>query len=237
VATLRDVLSQVERVKYRVMLPNRHVYVLPTLLKMNEEIVRILPGTLDTKDGIIVATNSRIIFISKGLIAGQTVETIDYDELKLIEFAKNWKGAQIVAHTGSTIKVFMHVEPSFAEDFTAQVAVAVETDDGYVHRYRASVAVQRTYLRRWRRALIGAVVAPFLLLGIYAALAGRDVFLGLPTDLPAIVLSMLVGIPFLLALPVKGWKRVIAVLLYVPVTLVALVIFSLYLACAYGRCL
>ena len=90
----------------------------------------------------------------------------------------------------------------------------------------------------WRRwiSLLGAIVVPILVLVVYGILAGNRVFLDLPTDRPMLFFSALVGMPFVLLLPLSVWVRVLAVVVYVPVILVVLVIVALYIACSYGRC-
>lgn len=121
-ATLQDVLYQIEQVKYRIPLADRHIQVLPSLLSIDEKIIRVLPGTFDKKDGVLVATTLRLIFISKGVFSGQTVDITHYNKLDSLKFEKTWKGAKIIAYTESQIKEVVQVEPKYAEDFVEQVA-------------------------------------------------------------------------------------------------------------------
>jgi hypothetical protein len=85
--------------------------------------------------------------------------------------------------------------------------------------------------------LIGALGVPVVSLILYGVLAGDRVFLDLPTDRPMVYLSAILGIPFVLMLPINMWLRVLAVVLYIPIILAVIVIVAGYIACAYGRCI
>src|SRR5262245_7672000 len=89
-------------------------------------------------------------------------------------------------------------------------------------------------------SLIGMIVAPFIVLRVYIAIADRmHVFLDLPTDTPVHLLAMTVGIVFIVIMPISIRARVITTIVYLPIVFVMTSIFIIGLVCdlGVGRCL
>lgn len=60
---------------------------LPHILWEDENVEDILPGTYNNGNGILVATNSRLIFIDKGLVFGLKVEDFPLDKITSIQYS------------------------------------------------------------------------------------------------------------------------------------------------------
>ena len=60
---------------------------LPKILWDGEELERIAQGAYEQGQGVLVATNMRLLFIDKGMIAGLKVEDFPYDKINSIQGA------------------------------------------------------------------------------------------------------------------------------------------------------
>jgi len=67
-------------------LGRKEVNELPNILFANESVLDIVQGTYSNNNGILVATESRLIFIDKGLIYGLKVEDFPYDKITSIQY-------------------------------------------------------------------------------------------------------------------------------------------------------
>lgn len=67
------------------LMSGRSIDMLPDILWEDEEVADAISGTLDGKNGLLVATNKRIIFIKKGLVRA-SVEDIPYDKMSSLEY-------------------------------------------------------------------------------------------------------------------------------------------------------
>lgn len=59
---------------------------LPNILWEDEIIEKIVQGLYETKQGVLVATNKRLIFVDKGLIYGLHVEDFPYNKITSIQY-------------------------------------------------------------------------------------------------------------------------------------------------------
>ena len=78
---------------------------------------------------------------------------------------------------------------------------------------------------RWRFGV--AALAPFVVASVYLAVSRRPphqwTAIG---DYAALAVSILLGAAFLVSLPIRGYFRVMSILIYIPVLAVLLVCFS-----------
>ena len=59
---------------------------LPNVLWDDEKIENIVQGTYSNGNGILVATNKRLIFVNKGLLFGLKVEDFPYEKITTIQY-------------------------------------------------------------------------------------------------------------------------------------------------------
>ena len=80
--TLDEVKYQIRSLNFIDSFINRsEIKELPKILWEDEVIVDIVSGTYNQKNGILVATNKRLIFLEKGIFWGSTVEDFGYNKI------------------------------------------------------------------------------------------------------------------------------------------------------------
>lgn len=84
--TIEDVEEQLSRIEgVRKLMSGRSIKELPRVLWEGETIEDATSGAMDGNNGLLVATNKRIIFVDKGLI-GTKVSDIAYDKMSSLEY-------------------------------------------------------------------------------------------------------------------------------------------------------
>ena len=68
------------------LLGRKEIKELPNILWGDETLTDIVQGVYDDGQGILVATNKRLIFINKGMIYGLKVEDFPYDKMSSIQY-------------------------------------------------------------------------------------------------------------------------------------------------------
>lgn len=66
-----------------------HLLRLPTALRTEENVEYLATGKLDGKDGVLAATNDRLVFVS-GSFTGQSVQDAPYRNITSIETEQGW---------------------------------------------------------------------------------------------------------------------------------------------------
>ncbi|MEX0996865.1 MAG: PH domain-containing protein [Flavobacteriaceae bacterium] len=86
--TLEQVKNQIQKVDgLSKFLGKREIKELPNILWENENVENLIQGTYNNGNGILVATNKRLIFIDKGLVFGLKVEDFPYDKISSIQYS------------------------------------------------------------------------------------------------------------------------------------------------------
>jgi hypothetical protein len=84
--TLEDIKKQVSSLDGTSMLLGRkEIKELPSILWEDECVEQIIQGTYNNGNGILVATNKRLVFVDKGIIFGLKVEDFPYDKITSIQ--------------------------------------------------------------------------------------------------------------------------------------------------------
>lgn len=80
---------------------------LPSVLNESEEIIDLIQGDHGMKQFVVVATDKRIIFISKPIIGGLTVKENDYSKIASITFDEGWiwSNLNVNLKDGSVLKL------------------------------------------------------------------------------------------------------------------------------------
>lgn len=87
-------------------LGRREIAELPTILWEDELPERIIQGYYVKGNGILVATNKRLIFIDKGLLFGLRVEDFAYDKISSIEYNTGLMFGELTIYTsGNRAKI------------------------------------------------------------------------------------------------------------------------------------
>ena len=86
--TLEDVKTQIKSIDgMSKFLGSKEIKELPDILWENESVENLISGTYNNGNGILVATNCRLIFVDKGLIFGLKVEDFPLDKITSIQYS------------------------------------------------------------------------------------------------------------------------------------------------------
>tara|TARA_B110000879_G_C10819998_1_gene373735 strand:+ start:66 stop:614 length:549 start_codon:yes stop_codon:yes gene_type:complete len=86
--TLEQVKTQIQRIDgLSKFLGKREIKELPNILWENENVENLIQGTYNNGNGILVATNKRLVFIDKGLLYGLKVEDFPFDKISSIQYS------------------------------------------------------------------------------------------------------------------------------------------------------
>ena len=86
--TLEEVKKQIELVNNTSrMLESKEVKELPNILSKDERVEQIIQGTHNQNNGVLVATNKRLVFVSKTLMSGLIVNDFPaYDSITDVSY-------------------------------------------------------------------------------------------------------------------------------------------------------
>lgn len=85
--TLVEIKSQIKNLDgFESFLGHREINELPNILWDDEKVENIIQGTYNNGNGILIATNRRLVFVNKGLIYGLEVEDFAYDKISSIQY-------------------------------------------------------------------------------------------------------------------------------------------------------
>lgn len=85
--TLYEVKTQIRSLEGANKLSDsKEIKELPNILEEGETVKKVAKGFYEKRDGILVATNKRLIFIHKGVLFGFGIEDLTYDRLTSIKY-------------------------------------------------------------------------------------------------------------------------------------------------------
>lgn len=85
--TEEEVKTQIRNLNYgSKLLGYKEIKELPDILWENENIEKLVQGMYNGGQGILVATNKRLVFVDKGLIFGLKVEDFPYEKITSIQY-------------------------------------------------------------------------------------------------------------------------------------------------------
>lgn len=84
--TLYEVKTQIRSLEgTNKLIDSKEIKELPSILEDGETVKRVVKGSYEQRNGILVATNKRLIFIHKGVLFGFGIEDLTYDRLTSIQ--------------------------------------------------------------------------------------------------------------------------------------------------------
>lgn len=117
---LDEITEQIKKLKpsnNKFYINLKEVKELPNILSKNEEVLDLVQGFYNKGNGLLVATNRRLVFIDKGLIFGLKVEDFPLDKISSIQYETGIIFAKIKIHTTSNVAEIDNVEKSTAREF------------------------------------------------------------------------------------------------------------------------
>lgn len=94
---------------------------LPSILNPNEKIIALVIGTYNDGTGLLVATNSRLIFIDKGMLYGLKIEDFGLDKITSIQYESGLLLSEIKIMASGNIAKISNVEQGNGKRFSDTV--------------------------------------------------------------------------------------------------------------------
>lgn len=124
--TLEEVQDQISHLSTAgKLLGHKEIKELPNILWEDEKIEKIVQGLYEKKNGILVATNKRLIFIDKGLIYGLTVEDFPYDKISSIQYKTGLIFGELTIFASGNKADIQQVEKKQVKDFCDYVRARI----------------------------------------------------------------------------------------------------------------
>ena len=124
--TLDEVKYQIKSLNFIDSFINRsEIKELPKILWEDEVIVDIVSGTYNQKNGILVATNKRLIFLEKGIFWGSTVEDFGYNKITSFVYHTGIFLAELEIYASGNSSMIENVANIDAERFAKNVRAMI----------------------------------------------------------------------------------------------------------------
>lgn len=116
--TLDQITSQINNLGgLESFLGRREIKELPNVLWGDEVVENIIQGTYNNGNGILVATNRRLVFVDKGLIYGLKVEDFAYDKISSIQYETGLLMGKLTIFTSGNKAIIENVMKSKVRAF------------------------------------------------------------------------------------------------------------------------
>lgn len=102
-------------------LGRKEIKELPNILWDNESLEKIVQGMYNNKQGVLVATSLRLIFIDKGLLYGLSVEDFPYDKISSIQYETKMMFGKITIYTSGNKATIEQIDKKQTRDFAEYV--------------------------------------------------------------------------------------------------------------------
>jgi hypothetical protein len=99
------------------LLGMKEIKALPDILWEDEKLEKVVQGFYESGNGILVATNKRLIFVDKGMIYGIRVEDFPYDKISSIQYQTGMLGGKITIFASGNKAEIKHVQNDQARNF------------------------------------------------------------------------------------------------------------------------
>lgn len=99
----------------------REIAELPAIIQEDEEIFGLVQGVYNGGQGILVATNKRLLFIDKGIVYGLKVEDFGLDKITSIQYESGLIFADIKIMASGNVAKIQNVEKSSGRIFSEKV--------------------------------------------------------------------------------------------------------------------
>jgi len=103
---------------------------LPNILWEDEKVEKLVQGIYENANGILVATNKRLIFIDKSLLGKLRVEDFPYDKISSIQYQAGWIYGNITIYSSGNKAKIGNIDKkqtgNFAEYIRARISGSKE---------------------------------------------------------------------------------------------------------------
>lgn len=124
--TLEEVKDQISRLdSASKFLGHKEIKELPNILWEDEKVEKIVQGLYEKKQGILVATNKRLVFVDKGLIYGLRVEDFPYDKVSSIQYKTGLLFGELTIFSSGNKADIQQIEKKQVRDFCDYVRARI----------------------------------------------------------------------------------------------------------------
>ena len=102
---------------------------LPTILWENEVVKDIVQGYYNNGQGVLVATDRRLIFIDKGIFVGLKVEDFPYDRISSIQYKTGFLMGEITIFASGNEAEIAHVDKAKTRSFSEGVRARISNTE------------------------------------------------------------------------------------------------------------
>ncbi len=106
-------------------LGRKEIAELPSILWEDELPERIIHGWYGKGNGIVVATNKRLVFVDKGLMWGLRVEDFPYDKVSSIEYNTGLLLGELTIYTSGNRAKIENIDKSQCREFAEYVRARI----------------------------------------------------------------------------------------------------------------
>lgn len=116
--TLEEVKQQVSYLSGgSAFLSKAEIKELPKILWEDEEIKKAVQGFYQNGNGLLVATNKRVIFLNKGLFGGLQVEDFSFDKISSIQYNVGFITGDLTIFASGNKATIKNIEKGSVRDF------------------------------------------------------------------------------------------------------------------------
>ena len=131
--TLDEIQRQVESLDgASIFLARKEIKELPKILWESEFIVQIIQGIYNGRNGVLVATDRRLIFLDKGFLFGLKVEDFPYDKITSIKYELGILMGEITIFCSGNRAEIGYVEKDKARIFAESVRARISSQSSQV---------------------------------------------------------------------------------------------------------
>lgn len=126
--TLDEIKSQIQNIDgTSKFFGFKEIKQLPDILWEDELIEKLVQGLYNNGQGILVATNKRLIFVDKGLIYGLRVEDFPYDKITSIQYETGLLFGEIKIFASGNKADIKQINKQQARDFAEYVRARISS--------------------------------------------------------------------------------------------------------------
>jgi hypothetical protein len=109
------------------ILGRKEIRELPQILWDDEEALDVIQGTYNNGNGILVATQKRLVFVDKGIFYGLKVEDFPLDKISSIQYETGMLLGSITIFTSGNKAIIKNVDKTRARTFAEGVRARTAT--------------------------------------------------------------------------------------------------------------
>jgi hypothetical protein len=125
-ATLEEITQTIKNMDGAAkFLGSKEIKALPSILWEDEKLERLVTGIYNNGNGILAATNKRLVFVDKGLIYGLKVEDFPYDKITSIQYQQGMVIGEITIYASGNKAEIKWVDKALTKSFAEHVRARI----------------------------------------------------------------------------------------------------------------